>query len=386
MGLAAWFGVGGTASAVAADLAASETSSTIQLQDRPAQRFASNPRGDLDEWRALISSTTSDPGRVSRREALSVPSVRRARDLICATIGGLGLQARNGSGEQVEHALLGQPESALGIVRSVTVTRTAEDLLFDGAGLWLVLGRTSAGFPSSVERVEVANWQQDPTTRAIRVNGRDVDPGDLILFASPNDPLLTTGARAIKALIALEQTAAEYAQNPEATFWFSSRDGIDPDDDDTQALVNAWQAARRRRAVAYVPAAYQLDKAPRMTPEELELMSARQHAVLEVARLTGIDAEELSVSTTSRTYANTQDRRRAFVDFTLGPLIHAIEERLSLGDVTPRGQQVRFNLSSFLRSDDLTRMQTYEIGLRVGAYTQDEVRALEGRPPLEGQK
>src|SRR5690606_29464466 len=96
----------------------------------------------------------------------------------------------------------------------------------------------------------------------------------------------------------------------------------------------------------------------------------------------GIDPEELGVSTTSRTYFNAQDRRKAFLDFVIGGYRQAIEDRLSMPDVTPAGYTVRFNLSAFLRSDDKTRMETYEIGLRVGAYTRSEVRDLEDKQPL----
>jgi len=40
------------------------------------------------------------------------------------------------------------------------------------------------------------------------------------------------------------------------------------------------------------------------------------------------------------------------------------------------------NLDGFLRADTKTRMDTYKVGLDVGAYTKDEIRELEDRPPL----
>jgi hypothetical protein len=336
---------------------------------------------DLATWNALVAGEAI-PGRISRPEATSVPAVKRARDLIAGTIGTLPLHAINSAGEQVDHALLAQPEAPLGLVRSVTITRTVEDLVYDAASLWLVLLRTAAGFPQAVERIDIGKWNQDPTTREIRVEGREVRSEDVILFTSPNDPLLKTGARAIRALLQLEQTAAMYADEPEPTTYFRSADGVDPDEETVLGFLTAWRAARKKRGTAYVPSAYALESAARLTPEELTLNDSRSFSVTEVARLTGIDAEELSVSTTSRTYANTQDRRRHFTDFVLSPYLHAVEERLSLGDVTPRGQSVRFNLDGFLRADTKTRMETYEIGLRTGAYTRPEIRQLEDRPPL----
>ncbi|MGW5402636.1 phage portal protein, partial [Streptomyces sp. NPDC003952] len=92
-------------------------------------------------------------------------------------------------------------------------------------------------------------------------------------------------------------------------------------------------------------------------------------------------------STTSRTYFNAFDKRKEFTDFVLSPYIVAIEQRLSMGDVTKRGHTVRFNLDAFLRSSTKERYEAYEIGLRVGALDPDgEVRELEGKPPLQKAK
>lgn len=338
---------------------------------------------DLETWRSLVAGETT--GRISRREALSVPSVLRARNLICSTIAMLPLHATNGAGERVEHKLLETPEGPVGLVRSVSLANLLEDLLFESSACWLVLLRTSAGFPTAVQRIEHGKWQIDPVTRVVTVEGREVDPRDVIIFSSPNPPLLVHGARAIRSLLLLEESALRLASEPEASYWFRSADGVDPAEDDVLAVLNGWKAARKKRAVAYVPSAYQVEKADRQTGEELQMVSAREFAVAEIARLTGLSSEWLNVSTTSRTYLNAVDERRQFVDFVLGPLLVSVEQRLSLPDVTPRGQDVRFSLDAFLRADSKTRMETYEIGLRVGAYAPDEIRALEDRPPLEAQ-
>jgi hypothetical protein len=125
---------------------------TTSLAVRSAQaRFAVGD--DLATWNALVAGEAI-PGRISRAEASSVPAVKRARDLICGTIGTLPIHAVNANGEQVDHALLQQPESPLGLVRSVTLARTCDDLLFDASSLWLVLLRTREGFPQAVERVD----------------------------------------------------------------------------------------------------------------------------------------------------------------------------------------------------------------------------------------
>ncbi|GAA3193989.1 phage portal protein [Dactylosporangium siamense] len=351
---------------------------------QPARHRFALGDNDFPTWQALVGGTAMT-GKVSRREAFAVPAVKRARDLVAGTIGTLPLHAINAAGEQVAHALLEQPESLQGLVRSVSVTRLVEDLIYDGRSLWLVVLRTSTGFPQVVERIEYGKWSQDETG-TIRVDGREMSPEQIILFTSPCDPLLLAGAPAIRNLIRLEATAALYADSPEPASYFTPVDGVDPEDPaEVERLLTDWRNARKVRATAYVPGGLQLNTVDRMSPESMQLVAAREFSVTEIARLTGIDADWLSVNTTSRTYANAQDARRSFVDFVLAPYLHAVEERLSLGDVTPRGQRVRFNLDGFLRADTLTRYQAHQIALNAGFLTVDEVRALEDRPPLEAE-
>ncbi|QIK74110.1 phage portal protein [Nocardioides piscis] len=317
--------------------------------------------------------------RISRREAIQCPAVKRARDLI-TTLGTLPLSAFDT--QRVEHVndLLAQPERNR--PRSKTMIDTLDDLLFEGVAYWLVVERAFDGYPRFIQRVHPDNVDVDADDATVRVNDRLVPATDVIQFESPNDALLVAGARAIRTCLRLDATASMYADEPMPTGYFSSTEGADPaDDDDVVNLLNAWKAARKARATAYVPAALTYN-VTQFTPEQLELANARQHAVLEIARAAGVDPEELGVSTTSRTYANQFDRRKAFVDFTLGAYRQVIEDRLSMRDVTRRGYFVRFNLDSFLRSDPKTRMETYVLGLQVGAYDRAEIRDLEDKPAL----
>jgi HK97 family phage portal protein len=186
---------------------------------------------------------------------------------------------------------------------------------------------------------------------------------------------LTAGARAIRTCLRLESSAAKYAEGAPPVDWFESDEPID----DPQELVSDWATARRTNTTGFVPWGVRY-KRDGWTPEQLQMAEARNHAVLQIANLAGVDPEELGVSTTSRTYANQFDRRKAFLDFTLGPYLTAIEQTLSGPNVTPRGYRARFDLDAFLRSDPLGRYQAYEVGLRVGALTAPEIREAEDKP------
>lgn len=313
----------------------------------------------------------------SRYEALQVPAVQRARNLIAGTLGTLPLLTHLGDRTITPSPLLDQPEADR--PRSVTLAMTYEDLLFEGVSWWMVTQQDWRGFPTKIRRCPPHTVFID-NMGVVHVNGYAIDDGLIIRFDSPNPGLLTTAARAIKTALKLEQAADRYADEPMPQGFFTPS-GEDIDAEDAQAALDAWKAASQTRVTGYVGAALDYHTV-QWSPADLQLADARQHAVLEISRCTGIDAEDLGVSTTSRTYQNDESRRKAFLDFTLGPYISAVQDRLSMNDVTPRGSYVKVDFTEFLRSDTLTRYAGYEKGLAVGAITQEEIRVLEDKPSL----
>lgn len=329
--------------------------------------------------------TWSDVGgivpRVTRAEAIQVPAVKRARDLICPTIGGMPLNVYDSERVELVSDLLTQPERHC--ARVISITQLVEDLLFEQVAWWRVTERGFDNYPRFVKRISPDRVSVDEVRGEVRIDGQIVPDADLIRFDSPNDALLVAAARAIRTLLRLDSAAANAADGIPPMDWFTPADGSEAvEDEEVEEILNDWQSARRRRRTAWIPTAVNYNQAANFSPEQLQLIETRQHAVLEVARACGVDAEELSVSTTSRTYANTFDRRKQFVDFTLGAYLTAIEQRLSLGDVTKRGYYVKFDLDAFYRSDALSRYQAYRAGLDVGALDQGEIRAMEDKPDI----
>lgn len=335
------------------------------------------------------SETTAPAARVNRKAAMQVPAVKRSRDLIAGSLGGLPLDLhRRSDRAQVRSQLFEQPERD--VPRSVTMTRLYEDLLFEGIAWWRITEFGWHGYPIKVRRL-------DPRSVTVRKDGRVfvsksgaaqgmaeewVEDSELIRFESPTDGLLVAGGRAIRTALLLEEAARKHADGVPPMEYFTPADGADPaEDEDVAALLSAWSTARKLSSSAYVPAALKHNVVG-WNPEQLQMADARQHAVLEIARLAGVDPEELGVSTTSRTYANQFDRRKAFIDFTLGQYRQAVEDRLSMGDVTPVGYFAKLNLSAFLRSDDQSRYAAYALGIEVGALDRSEIRDLEDKPAL----
>ena len=65
--------------------------------------------------------------------------------------------------------------------------------------------------------------------------------------------------------------------------------------------------------------------------------------------------------------------------------ISVIEDRLSMDDVCARGQEVEFEISeSFLRSNDMERLNVLEKMLNLNLITIDQARQMEDLAPTEG--
>ena len=387
----------------------------ITSKDDGGPQFSVGPDQIPPEFFGFSSyeSMVARKPRVARSLAIQVPSVKRGRDLICTPIGALELAAyRVADQAKVTNDLFDQPERD--IPRSVTLAYLVEDLLFEQTAWWRITEwrgpDPAAGpanpynYPFKVRRLEprTVDQKKDGKTYVSRdgsLQGESYDyvpDAELIRFDSPTDGVLIAGGAAIMTLLMLDQRAYNSANNPVPEGYFTPKDGVDPFDDEpdpdaTEEEIEAaytaakflaeWRTRRQSETTAWVPGGLDYEQLA-WDPEKLQLSDARQHAVLEIARLMGLDPEDVAVSTTSRTYFNAETKRRDRVDFTLGMYLKAISDRLSMPDVTPRGQVTRFDTDLFTMTDTKTRLETYEIGLRIGLWDEDEIRAKEGLPPL----
>ena len=368
-------------------------------------RFSIGPESIPAEFFGLGSyeDETVPLPRVSRRAAMQVPGVKRGRDLICAPIGGLRIGVLNAQLGDVTNGFLQQPERD--VPRSITYTRLIEDLLFEQHAWWRITEQDYRGFPLHVRRLNPRSVDCNRGDQKVWVRKDGTVQGEswewvpdeqLIRFDSPTDGVLIAGAGAIRTVLMLDRRAYRSASNPVPDGYFTPYGEIDPFEDDDLSLteeeraeldsarnwLRQWAAQRRESSQGYVPAGLKYEQLS-WDPKQLQLAEARQHAILEVVRLMGLEPEDLGVPVTSRTYFNAETKRRDRIDFTLGMYIDAVQDRLSMGDVTPRGQLVRFNVNDFVRSDTLARYQSYALGLQVGAIAdKQEVRQLEGGAPL----
>jgi HK97 family phage portal protein len=329
----------------------------------------------------------------TRALAMSVPSVARARNIICGTIGSLPLTTFNRiTGEYVDpHRVINQPDPR--VAGFVIYCWLAEDIWLYGAGYGQVLemysatdgGRVRAWTRVSPDRVTVDTDFLNTTINGYKVDGKSVPMqgvGSIIRFDGADEGFLHRSGKTVAAAVYLENAALNYAKEPAPSMVLKSN-GTNLTAERISSLLSAWKSARQSRSTAFLNADVDL-KEFGFDPKSLQLAEGRQYVALELARACGIPAYFLSAETTSLTYSNAVSERRLLVDFSLRPILKSIEERLSLPDFVPNPVMVRFDLDDFLRGNALERAQVYEILNRIGAMSVEQIQREEDLIPNEG--
>ena len=337
-------------------------------------------------------SVLGTPVSTTRALAMSVPSVARARNIICGTIGSLPLTTFNRiTGEYVDpHRVINQPDPR--VAGFVVYCWLAEDIWMYGAGYGQVLemysstdgGRVRAWTRIRPSRVSVDTEIQTDTITGYKIDGKPVPisgVGSIIRFDGPDEGLLHRAGKTIQAAVYLENAAVNYAKEPAPSMVLKSN-GTNLTAERISSLLSAWKTARQSRSTAFLNADVELQQFG-FDPKTLQLAEARQYVALELSRACNIPAYFLSAETTSMTYSNAVSERRGLVDFSLRPILKAIEERLSLPDFVPNPVMTRFALDDFLRGNPLERAQVYEILNRIGAMSVEQIQREEDLIPNE---
>ena len=322
----------------------------------------------------------------TREQAMSVPSVARARNIICSTIGSLPIESYNHFTK--EHLrpqrVIMQPDPR--IAGSAIYAWIAEDLLFHGVAYGQVLdaysasdgGRVRAWTRVAPDRVTYNLNANQTEITSYMVDGMHVPAAglmSLIVFSGLDEGVLNRAGRTIRAAQELEKAAELYAKEPVPTMVLKSN-GTNLAPERITKLLESWKVARNTRATAFLNADVELT-ALGFDPQKLQLNEARQYLATEIARAVGIPASFLSAETTSMTYSTTIMERKALIDFSLRNIITPIEQRLSAADFVPNGVEVRFDIDDFLRGSALERAQVYEILNRIGAMSIEQIQEEE---------
>lgn len=324
---------------------------------------------------------------ISKEKAMQIPAVARGIHSM-TSLAGLRMETFNKKNEKRANRLIDQvdPENP----NIITMTSTIEDLVFEGVAIWEVTERAPNGYPVSARHVPKGQYSIQVTQLAngyvdytYYLYGNKVqDNSNVIRIDSPRGALLPIMSSAVRQAIALQITAEGFARNPTPKMVVTSRGDTAPNREDVVKNLQAFKQERAENPIAYLGPDLEFKEIQLLSPQELQLIESDKSVTLAIANFFDMDPDQVGLGTNNETYNNAVDRRIDRRNNQLQWIAQAIEQRLSMPDITPRGYSVRFNFDEFLRVDPKTKAEIAQLEMSMGAATVTEYRMDTGRAPL----
>jgi len=311
--------------------------------------------------------------------ALQVPAFTKALKTYTHTISAFPLREYVGDTAIAPRSFLRQPSK--NTTYSAEMMRLVSDVCMYDRAWWRIVERTWDNFPAAIVRMpanEVSNLDG-----RVMWNGVPVPDRDIIRF--DGDGLggwLHIGATAVTTAAALEAATLRYADSPLPTMILKNN-GADLPESMVDAILTAWEDARVHRSTAYLNSTIDA-QAQGWNAAELQLVDAKNAAAVQIARVANLDPmwTGAGVPGSSLTYSNRVDLYRQLLDTALTPVMNLISQRLTMNDVTPRGHEVEFDTSVFLRGNPLDLANLINSMVPLGVLTIDESRQLLDLPDM----
>lgn len=325
--------------------------------------------------------------RISRKDAMSVPSVSRARNLICGTVASIPLEYYKKSTGEVIAPPRWINQLAKNQPSFVTLTWIVDSLLFYGVAYLRVTERYAEdGRPSAFEwianpRVTYTTDLEGIIVTQYYVDAAPISMNDIVTIQGFDEGVLERGSRTIQSAIDLERAAATNSANPQPA-GFLKNSGADLPPAEVQGLIAAWKRARQNNSTAYLTST--LDYSPvAFSPKDMMYNDAIQNISTQIARTMNVPAYYLSSDqNTTMTYANVTEERKQFFSLSIEPYIQAIQARLSMDDISTAGHEVRFAVyDTFLKQDPMVELSVIEKMLALGLISTEQAMEMTDLTP-----
>ena len=319
---------------------------------------------------SMIDKFTFYSASPSVEAALSVPTISRARDLICSMVGCLSFKqySLQWNGEELEpipvppDTWFNQPDP--NVTRNFILSNTASDLLMFGRAFWAITERLGNGFPSAFTWLPAQNvFTLDQTgpqwfgpSSQITFQGAPLATKDVVQFLSPNGGLIYQGQMAITTALRLQRAAEKFATNEIPAGYLRQTGGEPMNAQDLADMASAFAMARQSSTIAALNE-YVEYKETSHKPDDLQLVQSREFMALEMARLANIPPYLVGVSVPGYTYQNADSARNDLYQFGAKPLIDCIGQTLSMNSIIPRGRYVELDVHKYLEENDMDTEQ-----------------------------
>lgn len=325
--------------------------------------------------------------RVSRKDAMSVPSVARARNLICGTVASIPLEYYNKRTGEVMAAPRWINQLSKNQPSFVTINWIVDSLLFYGNAYLRVTERYAEdGRPSAFEwiansRVTFTTDLEGIMITQYYVDANPIDMNDIVTIQGLDEGVLERAGKTIQSAIDINRAASISAATPMSSGILKNT-GADLPPQEVSGLLAAWKRSRQNNATAYLTSTLEF-QSTQFSPKDMMYTESIQGLSTELARAMNVPAYLLSSEMNqSMTYSNIQDERKQFYAMSIEPYVQAIQTRLSMDDISTAGHEVRFSVfDTFLKEDPLVELQVIEKLLTLGLITTEQAMEMTDLTP-----
>lgn len=367
--------------------------------------------GDMEGMHELFQAVPSYAGPpVTAETAMRVTAVYACVRMLCGAVSTMPMhiyrRTPGGDKERVDHPLwwvLNQEASPTFTASAMREYQIAS-MLLRGDGLARIV-RNRRG---DVEQLEPLPRQQtiiEKTGGRLRYYAnlneegyRGLDQDDVLHLpnvgfdgiASPS-VIGLAAKQGIGLAMAAEEYSARFFSNGARPDHVITMEGT-PTQDQVDRIRNNWLKKHQGTANAHLPGmlvggakVHQIT----MSSEDAQLMEARQFQVTDIARAFGLPSWMINANEKSTSWGSGLEQMGlGFIIYTLQPHLTRWSQEINRKLLRDRNLFAEFNVSALLRGDAKARSEYYKSALggtqNPGFMTQNEVRAKENLPPIEG--
>jgi hypothetical protein len=311
-------------------------------------------------------------------QAMSVPTIARAQQLISSVIASMKLKmyTEMWNGEEMEQIPLA-PRSWLRRIDRVNTNNhilswTVSDLLMFGRAFWYVTERTADGYPAAFTRLPAAMvTTRDQSglpagvwfapSKSVYFNGGHINPDDLVQFLNGQPGIVFSSSKAIATSIKLEDARFRNASSAIPAGVLQVQAGSEPlSSSELADLAASFNAARAtNQTAALSPEVHYIETAT--SPDKMLLVDSAEFQALEMSRVTGVPAYLLNLSMNSYNYTNSISARQDLWTFGCKQIAECITQTLSANNILPNNTCVEFDIDDFIDGDLMEKEEMEEM-------------------------
>lgn len=147
-------------------------------------------------------------------------------------------------------------------------------------------------------------------------------------------------------------------------------------------LRESWESSQRKHRRPAVLADGLKWQPIQTSAVDMEFSATYDQLLQQIARIYRVPPHLINVKSASTDYANVEQSSINYLTYTLHPWLRRLE--IAMSKVLPAGVEVRFDATSLLRLDALTKARVQMMQIQSGTRTPNEARAMDGLGPYEG--